>query len=628
MNRTRFPGAVLALLALCAIAPAAAAAGEATWQFAPAEAPPAPPGVVQQPLPVPVGKVGAISFWSPNRGLLIDEGTAGCRTASTGAVPCGLYAYNGRGWHLLSTVCGGGEGRIAWAGPDDFWTISDQRPGQLTKNTVNLKSISLCHFENGTVVASYAKLIGVSDSYLKMDAAACASETDCWFGGALGEPPNTGAFHLHWDGHNLTTVYSPEEHAVSSMAVAGPGRLFESVEINRSAPGDSFGDESEAHPFVLHEIDFGGEFHGVLINDPACAKEASCPPLPNYEGLKPEAIAGFNLSGDYAPAAPNTEPQLWAVAGRPARSTRAEAAHSIVLHYSRGSWSQVLDVKHPGSYDTEAKLREEAEARDDLQAGLREVAAEPGSPAAWVTVGSEDGEAHVDRLTVGGEGDYEGTIQQRDVLGEAQDARQRGEAGPIACPAQNDCWLATSKGWLFHLTEVPGGADEPGRTAGYEPDEDPNFAGVITFRPPDEGVPQIPPNEPPPDNALVNQAEPVVPKANAQATTTRVSKALVTGVSAHIVDRYTLKLSFKLTVRARVQLLASRNGRRVAHTAVRTLTAGKHTLMLRLSPRRWPNHIDLKATPLESLPTVESKSPSSSSPNYVAPPVGSNTTET
>ena len=119
----------LALLALGAIAPSCAAG--ATWQFAPAEAPPPPPGAAQQSLPVPLGKVGAISFWSPNRGVLIDEGTAtdGCRTANaTAGVPCGLYAYNGRGWHLLSTVCGGGEGRIAWGGPEDFWTISDQTP--------------------------------------------------------------------------------------------------------------------------------------------------------------------------------------------------------------------------------------------------------------------------------------------------------------------------------------------------------------------------------------------------------------------------------------------------------------------------------------------------------------------
>ena len=88
--------------------------------------------------------------------------------------------------------------------------------------------------------------------------------------------------------------------------------------------------------------------------------------------------------------------------------------------------------------------------------------------------------------------------------------------------------------------------------------------------------------------------------------------------------RYTLELTFKLTVKARVQLLASRKRLRVAQTPMKTLKAGKHTLMLRLDPRRWPNALDLKATPLEPLPTVESKAPSGT----VAPPVGGNNVET
>ena len=119
----------------------------------------------------------------------------------------------------------------------------------------------------------------------------------------------------------------------------------------------------------------------------------------------------------------------------------------------------MLDVSNPGAH-------EPGQARTDLEAGLEQVAAEPGSPAAWVTVASGDGEAHVDRLTAegGATRDFTGTVEQKVVLGEAQHAGQLGEAGPIACPARNDCWLATSKGWLFHLTEVPEAAHEPGRT--------------------------------------------------------------------------------------------------------------------------------------------------------------------
>src|SRR5450755_2180629 len=109
-----------------------AAASEPTWRFEPAEAPPPPPGATPASFPLPLGKVGDIEFWAPNRGLLITSGTGpNCAesTIENGNVPCGLYAYNGVSWHLLSTVCGATNGRIAWAGPDEFWTISDQRRG-------------------------------------------------------------------------------------------------------------------------------------------------------------------------------------------------------------------------------------------------------------------------------------------------------------------------------------------------------------------------------------------------------------------------------------------------------------------------------------------------------------------
>ncbi len=87
----------------------------------------------------------------------------------------------------------------------------------------------------------------------------------------------------------------------------------------------------------------------------------------------------------------------------------------------------------------------------------------------------------------------------------------------------------------------------------------------------------------------------------------------------------TLELSFRLTVKARVQLVASRKSRRVAETARETLKAGKHMLTLRLNPRSWPNKLDLKATPLEALPTVEVKGVTG---NTVAPPVSSNSVGT
>ncbi len=628
------PPLLAVLLAALAIAGTASvrpdlAAAAASWQFAPASAPPPPPEAPPASSAVPLGRVGEISFWSPNRGLLIDEGTDGCRTtSSTATVPCGLYAYNGAGWHLLSTVCGSGRGRIAWAGPDEFWTISDQRPGQVTTSGGETQAVSLCHFLDGQVVGSYATPFNQPDSYLPMDAAACLSPTDCWFGGALGKG-HKGAFHLHWNGQSMTAVYSPEDHAVTSMALADQSTLLESVQLSL---GEEYESESAAHPAVLHQIDPPGssiDFHNLFMPDPSCALLEECPPLPDYgteapqkpgEAPKPVApytLAGFTLSSDYTPSGSNpAPPQLWAAAGpdgaKPPSSSREGVAHTIVLRYSQGAWTQVVGGSEPGGEDPF-----EQEELEELPGELFQgVAAEPDSPAAWLTLSSKDGEAHVDRLSATG-------ALARETLGEAQGVGKLGAAGPIACPAANDCWLATTKGWLFHLTEDP---TEPERTEGYPVDTDPSFAELITYRPPDEGVPQLPSIEQPLDDSLANQAEPPPPpKPTVQTPTDLTRKPLVTDVSSHVVHRYTLELSFELTVKARVQLLASLKRHRVAQTAQQILKAGKHTLMLRLNPHSWPNKLNLEATPLEALPTVESKG---SSGQTIAPPVSANSVST
>ena len=261
-----------------------------------------------------------------------------------------------------------------------------------------------------------------------------------------------------------------------------------------------------------------------------------------------------------------------------------------------------------------------------LNGKLLGVAAEPGLPAAWVALGSSDNEAHIDRVEADpGEGvgkQGKGKVSVEEVpLGEAQKLGPRGSAGPIACPAVNDCWLATSTGWLFHLTED---SENTERTDGYPEDTDPNFAGVIAFRPPDESVLQVPSIEPPPEESTALESN-VPSETTPKAASTRTTKALVTDVSSHIVHRYTLELSFRLTVKARVQLVASRKSRRVAETAKKTLKAGKHMLTLRLNPRSWPNKLNLKATPLEALPTVEVKGVTG---NTVALPVSSNSVGT
>ncbi len=585
-------GGVLIAAALLGLGAAPAEAGTpATWQFAPAQAPPPPAGAQPSPFPAALGKVGDIAFWSPNRGVLV--------TAGNGLVSPGVYAYDGVSWHQLSTVCGGHEGRIAWAGPDEFWTISDQRPGQVIAGGEEgslLWDVSLCHFDAGQVVGSYAMPLDQPDSYRPMDAAACDGPDDCWFGGQLGEAADGGAFHLYWNGSVLSTVYSPQDHAVAAMAL-DRGQIYESVQL---APGESYGSESATNPPLLHTIvasDPSSFFHSLFPEDtqnPSCGE--FCPPLPEYgtaaggQAVAPDTLAGLSLSSDWSPSGQGpADPQLWAIAG--ADSTAPPAgqgrAHPVALRYSDEAWTQVVPdlASFPAGEEPDG------------------VAAVPGQPAAWVTMQSDDGAAHVDLLS-SSDGGKSWEVAQHDELGPEQQAGSRGEAGPIACPAENECWLATSEGWLFHLTDG----------AQLSQDTDPFFDGadgVIAYRPPDNGVPEVLPFQAPEDDSLANQQPPVEtlappPPSEAKKGKAKKAKPLVEHVHSRVLRGRArsgdlaaggdvLELSFTLTAKARVELVARRDGHVLAHTPREMLRKGSHTLSLALDPQLWPTKLNLQA---------------------------------
>jgi hypothetical protein len=564
----------LALLLAAAPAPARAAGqdGGASWQFAPAEAPPPPTGAEPSKFPTALGKVGDIAFFSPNRGLLI--------TAGNGFVPAGLYAYDGVSWHQLSTVCGATDGRIAWAGPDEFWTISDQRPGQLGIHSDALWDVSLCHFLDGQVVGSYAMPIGQPDSYLPMNAAACDGPDDCWFGGGLGEE-GEGAFHLYWNGSTLSVVYSPQDHAVASMVTAD-GQIYESAQLE---PGESYDDENTSNPKLLHKIvpsDPEEMFHPELPEEAGCV--GFCPPLPDYgtdgsgREVAPDTLAGLSLSSDWSPSGegPASE-QLWAVAGpdSTAPPTGDGTAHPVALRHINEAWTQVLP-----------NLASFAAGEDPDG-----VAADPGEAAAWITIDSADEVAHLDLLS-SADGGTTWTVAERDALGPEQGVGARGEAGPIACPSAHECWLATTQGWLFHLTD---GAQLAKDTDPFFDGED----GVISYRPRDAGVPEETPEQAPEEGpAQVSIAPPAVTTSQGQPTPSapKPKKALVTHLHVRVLRDDVLEMTFTLTGAAHVRLLASRHGRVVARTRRETLHKGAHRLELHLNPLSWPTKLELSAT--------------------------------
>jgi hypothetical protein len=363
------------LVAVLLFAPGAAAA-ESEWH---SETPVAA-GIG---VPTPLGEIGDIEFWAPNRGVLIAAGVEG-------VMPAGVYAYDGTGWHLYSTVCGGHEGRIAWAGPDDFWTVSRYATPQEGVNSEGAESArTLCHFVGGQVVASYAEPYASVTAYPHMSAATCEGADDCWFAGETlpKGSANTGPFHLRWDGESLTDV--PSMTLPEPQIEDAPGAVTHLAFLNGALV-----ETATAAPFIRE----------INLSRPAVFSEV---PLPAG------AAGPFALGGDGG--------QLWAV------STSGETALRSI-----GAGFEAVPLAH------------------SLEGPVTNVAAEPNGAAAWAA-GPSNGPFGTVFATVARIG-ADGSVSSRIVLPQpSEELDPKGEATALACPSAGQCWLGTSEGWLFHL---------------------------------------------------------------------------------------------------------------------------------------------------------------------------------
>lgn len=608
LSRTQ-PALALLLVAIVAVvcalvaAPAPAFAGAATWSG------------FEQPIPsgsswpVSLGKVGDIEFWqSPgeaaqaNRGLLITAG-------EPPTVQPGLWAYNGVGWHELTHsegdegVCGATDGRIAWAGPGEFWTVSDGRAGEANEVTgsgleheVSHEDNTLCHFAHGEVVASYAHPADQPDSYQAMRAAACLSPTDCWFGGNPLEAPQIGAFHLHWNGSSVENEpYLGEGHTVDDM-VTLEGLIYESVQILSTDRVT----EQEAYPPVLHRIDLNAVSQPI---EPETGLEKEALDEALYESNElPRALSFLRLS-----AADGT---LWAAAGKAEPVESSHKAGQVTVVRKVGSeWTQLIGSRHPLKQvfpSTESEEETSLLEGEAKNAAVSAFAVEPGIGGAWMALAPpKNAGTHVVLVHVNDEGEVgeEHTLPSAEE--EAQGIGPKGTATTMTCPAAEDCWLATTQGWLFHL------ARPNERTLEKDPREEEYFKGLIAYRPPDLGLPQVVPDAPPPDTSGLTEEAPDYGGAFAETKPlpieTKVSVPLLTGLHSRLIHKTTLELRFHLAVKARVRLLAERRKKVVASTPMRTLQAGNRKLLLRLNPRDWPTKLSLQTHPLASLPSTTVK---------------------
>jgi hypothetical protein len=600
----------LAAVAVLSVGPFAASAGAAAgpeglqWRLEQPE-PPAQSGESCQPTPttrcrtpIGLGRIGDIEFSAPNRGLLITDGNGS-------TVPPGVWSYNGQGWHELANVCGATDGRIAWAGEDEFWTISDGRPGQVAQANGVLPSLeddTLCHFAQSEpanpaspleVVKSYASLAFQASSYQAMHAAACIDPNDCWFAGEPLPKPQIGAFHLHWNGSSLEPEPNTQVETVDDMRVFH-GSLYESIGLPLEESGEiEHTIEEILHPSVLQEVAAEGVSPTFGMLHPRSSTNQI---LPEYgSGSAPQALGFLHLSAD--------EDSLWAAAGPVAKPpSGSEPGALTVLNDSNGTWSQVLGPEVP-----ETVKPDPPGLAEDV---VNSIAAEPASSSAWLALDSrEDAERpNPTEVATVAHVSSDGSISEEQVPSEVEGREgvgPKGAAYRIACPAQNDCWMATTEGWLFHLSE----ADSRTLPA----DTDPAFNGpLIAYRPHDEGLPQETLDTLPVDDSGLEESQ--GPSAAASIfkvtpvnTFAEVELPLLSHERTRIIHGTTLDLTFHLAVKARIRLIAKRHKSVVASTSMQTLKAGNRSLEVKLDRDRWPTKLELQTHALAPLPRTSTR---------------------
>jgi hypothetical protein len=586
----------LALALGLAVGGASARAETAAWHLA-TVLPPQQTGESTQEhearTPIPLGKIGDIEFFAPNRGLLITEGVSK-------SIPAGIWTYNGREWRELATVCGATDGRIAWSGPDEFWTVSDGRPGQASnEREAPLADNTLCHFANGQVAGSYASLAFRADSYRAMHGAACIGPNDCWFGGeklseceaeAKGQPD---AFQLHWNGSAVSEEPYPAEHAIEDLRRFGRF-LYESVRLSHCdqlAPGESLSAPPDLH--LITPIGTQPTFISLT------------PGMPKYgTGVRPYALDFPHLSSD--------EEALWGAANPVFNPPESAPSEVTVMRYDGGQWTQVIGAGTDPAAGNPFTQPGRPEAANET---VSSIAAEPGGGDAWVALTSRENgllalEHHGAAPTMLARLAPDGEVSERQALPAAGEAvGLKGPADKIVCPAANDCWLTTTQGWLYHYSDAA--------TSQLPENGDPAFAGLITFRPPDAGIPPVVPDAPPADTSGLLGEVPVTSSAPTEAPGTqselRVPLPLISQLHARLLHGTTLELRFHLAAEARVRLLAHRKKKLVASTPTRTFAAGTRSLRVRLNVKQWPTKIDLQTHALAPLPTTSTRAPTTTS---------------
>lgn len=563
---TRWPLAIvellaaLAALALAALAFAGNAAAAPSW--AAATLPQA--GVFPN---VPLGAPSDLSCHTVNRCLLATNG------GNSGFGPS-VFNFNGAAWKQYASVCGSNDpnaGRVVWGGPADFWLITDPSPPYTTR----FQNQSLCHVVNGQVAGSYSEITELqsSDPFGVMNAGACLSATECWFAGPYTElsgGAREGAFHLRWNGTELTPVYAPQGRGVSDVA-AFDGEFVESVYVGgaRKNPILAFNlTVPESEPLLLHTIAAGGDDASAFTN--VSFVPASVPGLPSGS----TELYGLDTNG---PA--STADRIWAVGGGAMSGPGADSGNPA----DRGPFVATREV---GGSWAEIPVPDGLFGPDEQ---FLDVAAIPGTDEAIATI--VDG-------TVGwtGEGTYTeiAHLDADGVVTRELISANWGSIARIECLAADDCWAATTDGIVLHYTDP----------ADPQPalDADPAFTTTITFRP-NEVAEQAISDNPPLDDSNLFAPLPEDRQEEPEPEPAKRLKAAVQKIKTKLKGSR-LVVTFRVIRKAKVTIEALRKRKVVAAVRTGYLRKGRHKLTLRLNPDRWPTRLKMKIAEPKSKSTA------------------------
>jgi len=535
--------------------------------------------------------VDSLAFRAWNDGLAAVSPTSES-VSSTAAY--GVWRYNGTRWYPDptfpgQTACPGST--ILWAGKLDAWLVgAGGLPGQ--SDAAKQAWPALCRFDGVNdqweplpvpkVTIAEAGRTGAITS------GACFAYNNCWFFG-------TGGAVVHWDGQTLSNASvglgaSPWLTSDYTAATAGSDAQGSPFALALAAvdPSSQAQPDGASAPQLFAST---GEQFSPLPFSPQASGESGGSP-----GTDLDAVA-FDAQGDG-----------W-IAGNPAAPAGSPSSTSPFTPFGNdqtqwGGPAPLLPISSTGT----------AESCPGTPPGSFMYSGTGASTSyLWSSIAVMGGDALAGGM-VGldrrGNPETEPVLAQVSCVGAPQVTRFRipdptggsalipadggGYVTAVAASAVNNAWAATKEG-ATGAGALQSGVNEPPHlyllTDGQPPDapagdNDEVRPVVVTAEPTIFSfAPPVVIPSPPPPTTVVKRRKAKVEKITLEPAVYDIARPTVMRAS---LGSYTLSITFKVRRKVTIGLEATRHGKVVSRSGLRTFSGHRGTLTVRLSPSAWP----------------------------------------